>query len=726
MQTTRGRFIVGDYIVEPRLNRITGPQEISVVEPKVMHVLLCMADQPGEVLTKDRLIEEVWEDTVVTDYVVSRSISQLRKIFDDSFRAPRYIETVSKTGYRLIAPVSGNEAGSIADAIQPHGDSHPELEIDIVPGNHTAPDRVDALPPRRRLRTIAGSSIATALILAWIGGSFFVNRPAQPQPSTLFTSSVGIEMNPVFSPDGSMIAFLRYDSDYRYDLYVKMIGAQTELRLTDHPASDISPSWSPDGRHLMFQRISMDSCAVYRISALGGAERKLMDCGPAQRNLSGSPDGSFFLSAEAVDDARGLHIVSVDAATSERTALTSPPPAYSDFFPSISPDGRWIAFCRGPQSAISDLYIMPAEGGSPRRLTHDDRNIARYTWAPDGRTILFSSNRTGDYRLWTVDVRSGEVAWVSGIATLDPGGPALSPDGRHLAFEEWIYEINIWESTIAGADAQATADSTKHLTRRFSSTRWDFQPHVSPDGEHVAFVSNRSGHPELWVGARDGSEASSLVSFGGAYVRRPRWSPDGNRIAFEAYIDGRSAIYVVESRGGRPKLVSTVSFESRAPDWSADGQWIYFASNREDDWQIWKMPAEGGAPVRVTRNGGYLAQASPDGQTLYYSKLDEGGLWRLGAAGQEELVVAGLLPVDWGNWAVTARGIYLFERQRANVSLVRYDLTGSEAESIASFSVNSLSHESGIAVSPDDASVLFPRVDRSESDIVLAEFQYDR
>ena len=120
MQTSAHRFIIGDYIVDPQINRIRGPKGTEVVEPKVMHVLTCLANKPGTVLTKEALMDEVWEGTVVTDYVVSRSISQLRKVFADSFKSPKYIETVSKTGYRLIAPVSVEQPGSDGASAVPH------------------------------------------------------------------------------------------------------------------------------------------------------------------------------------------------------------------------------------------------------------------------------------------------------------------------------------------------------------------------------------------------------------------------------------------------------------------------------------------------------------------------------------------------------------------------------------------------------------------------------
>jgi DNA-binding winged helix-turn-helix (wHTH) protein len=79
--------------------------EVTQLEHKVMDVLLCLAEQPGKTVTKEQFKEKVWTDTVVTDDVLSRCISELRKTFDDDSQDPTYIETIRKTGYRLIAPV---------------------------------------------------------------------------------------------------------------------------------------------------------------------------------------------------------------------------------------------------------------------------------------------------------------------------------------------------------------------------------------------------------------------------------------------------------------------------------------------------------------------------------------------------------------------------------------------------------------------------------------------
>ncbi len=100
-------FWIGEsHQVEPSLNRVTGPNGVTRLEPKVMLVLACLANHAGRMVPKDRLLHAAWPDTAVGDDVLTRAISELRRLFEDDPKQPRVIETIPKSGYRLIAPVA--------------------------------------------------------------------------------------------------------------------------------------------------------------------------------------------------------------------------------------------------------------------------------------------------------------------------------------------------------------------------------------------------------------------------------------------------------------------------------------------------------------------------------------------------------------------------------------------------------------------------------------------
>ena len=105
-----GAFRVGEFLIEPQLNTIAGTDKTTRIEPKVMQVLVCLAEGSREVVSKERLMHSVWPDTFVTDDVLTRAISELRKAFRDEAKEPRFIQTIPRGGYRLIAPVFLDDA----------------------------------------------------------------------------------------------------------------------------------------------------------------------------------------------------------------------------------------------------------------------------------------------------------------------------------------------------------------------------------------------------------------------------------------------------------------------------------------------------------------------------------------------------------------------------------------------------------------------------------------
>ena len=95
-------FRIGEFHVEPSLHRVSGPAGTVRLEPKVMHVLLCLTEHSNQVVPKERLMRAVWPDTFVSDDVLTRAISELRRVFGDDAKHPRLIETIPKSGYRLM------------------------------------------------------------------------------------------------------------------------------------------------------------------------------------------------------------------------------------------------------------------------------------------------------------------------------------------------------------------------------------------------------------------------------------------------------------------------------------------------------------------------------------------------------------------------------------------------------------------------------------------------
>ncbi|MDX1530207.1 MAG: winged helix-turn-helix domain-containing protein, partial [Rhodothermales bacterium] len=658
-------YRIGEWTVLPRSNELTRPGETVRIEPKPMQVLTLLAEHAGDTLTREELLEAVWPDVYVTENALSRCVSQLRKILGDDPREPRVIETIPTVGYRLIAPV--HPVGDGADGAAPH--SAAEVDLRVTGGPVVATGTVRPAPSARGRWTGVAAGVVAAVAAGALAFALGGRASEAPTWTTRpLTSAPGVEVSPTPSPDGSRVVYIQMTRDRDGDLWIAALGAEEPLQLTGGPAHDGSPAWSPDGSALAFVRCVREAegrtCAVHAVSALGTDERRLAE-GPVEpRGLTYTAGGRGLILV-AREDAEGpVRLVHLDLQSGARRPLTAPPAtAMGDFRPVRVPGGRHLVFVRGHSSGGNDVYRLDLETGETMRLTHDDRDIAGLTVSPDGRRVVFSSNRSGMYELWAMPPEGGGLERVEGVAARDPGGPALAAGGR-LLFEEWAFDINLW-----AADATGEAEPQ----RLVASTWWDKHPHLAADGR-VAFVSNRSGPPEVWTAAADGSEQRRLTRFGGPSVEAPRWAPDGSRIAFQARPDGQADVYLLDPEGGAPQRLTTADTDDVAPRWSRDGRHVYFGSNRTGAWELWRAPVSGGAPEQMTTDGGYVGEESADGQHLIYAKRSVPGLWtRPLTGGPERRLTGSLRPPDWGSWAVTDAGLLALDRTGGAPHVVRLD-----------------------------------------------------
>ncbi|NZA26547.1 PD40 domain-containing protein [Luteimonas sp. SJ-92] len=716
-------FSAGEALVQPSLNRISIRGRVAQVEPKVMQVLVLMAERPGTVISREIFLDTVWAGTVADDYLLNRAISELRKILEDDPQAPRYIETIRKGGYRLIAPIA---PARVAAALAPPAPDTPDIAPE-APGD--APARVQQ-PPSPRSRTarraaLLGLAAAAALALAAAAAMLLSRAPSGPAMAhevRPLTSFVGRELEPALSPDGSRVAFI-WDSGGAFDVYVKTIGSEDVLNLTASPVDERHPLWTADGRALLFSRTDETGISILRVSALGGGVTRVFRDGTMReiRGMSLSPDGTRIAYAARENAAEPYRILLATRGGDERQALSEPAAGtLGDTDPRFAHDGRTIVFVRGVNEVTKDLYRVRATGGVPTRLTFDNRKINGAAWSPDGSRILFTSTRSGMYGLWSVDPDSGELRPLS-LGNEDVHQPATAAGIDAIAFEQWMHRSRLRQIGLAGeADVGAG--------QQFQSTRWDSNPAWSPDGERIAFTSNRSGPHGIWVSRRDGSGAVQIAAFDGVFVDNPAWSPDGARIAFDASPEGRTAIFAVSPEGGTPQRIVDGPGDNRNPAWSRDGAWLYFESNRSGQWRIHAHPVVGsGEAVAVTPGPGAHPRESADGRHLLYSKPDVAGLWalprqdwrRAPARAAETLLIADLDPRDGGNWTPADAGVYFIRRPPAGAPVL--SLFAPAEATVTDLVALSPDFEGwGFDLSPDQSRLLFSEMLTRESDLRLA------
>ena len=282
-------FRIGDWLVQPGLNRMARDQESVSIEPRIMHVFACLASRPGQVVSRSALLDTVWGGVVVNEEALTHAVSQLRRVLDDDPRHPGFIETIHKSGYRLIAPVSRDRADRISGA-----------EAEGTPGNlDTTSD--SGLPPQRggSRKRLVGTLGTLIVVIAVISVLAIISRSRSkitPVPVALegipLTSYPGSEICPAISPDGARVAFSwKQEDENNYDLYITQKNTETALRLTFTEGDEYYAVWSPDGAELAYAYHSEDGVTIYTIPAIGGSPRKAVDPPHGIAAMDWSPDG---------------------------------------------------------------------------------------------------------------------------------------------------------------------------------------------------------------------------------------------------------------------------------------------------------------------------------------------------------------------------------------------------------------------------------------------------
>jgi Tol biopolymer transport system component/DNA-binding winged helix-turn-helix (wHTH) protein len=626
----------GSFRLDLAERRLLRDGQAVALTPKAYEVLVVLVVRAGHLVTKEEMLQQVWQDTFVDEANLAYNVSTLRKALADDAVPHRYIETVPKRGYRFVALVTPLVSPTVAvtPSVDVLGMSSPTRSAAL----QTEPPEVMGEPRHARpirigvnawtLGSAAGVLVLAASAWVWTraGG---VDGPA-PRLVPL-TSLPGDEMRPALSPDGTQVAFF-WGGPRSNDggVYITMIGSPEIRRLTESPKHDNFVQWSPDGRLIAFARYNFEEYAgarIHTVSPLGGPDPKLSDF-PARGYLAWSPDGRYIAASRwAPDDSRdetGISLIPLNGGPPRPLTHTRAP--WRNAGLAFAPDGRQLAY--GSCTPACDLYVLALDAslapvGPAKRLTTQRRSgIGGVAWARDGQSIIFGSGAArGLIYLSRVYLDRRRPPERIELAGLNAFAPSTARSMDRLVFSRDLNDEDIYRW-------QANNSAEPVVSSSFD----DYDPHFSPGGDRIVFASARSGQAsELWVADADGAGAQRLVEGPGAWQSSPQWSPDGQRIAFESVgDDGQFHVWSISARGGIPTRLTKGSGNQRRPSWSRDGKTIYFSADEGSKWDIWRTPLTGGTPERITRTGDAMRGfESADGETLVYqARLPEGdGPW---------------------------------------------------------------------------------------------------
>ncbi|WP_369936555.1 winged helix-turn-helix domain-containing protein [Xanthomonas tesorieronis] len=727
------RLQVGDCLVLLSLREVHAPRarRPQRLTPKAMGVLRALLAQPGQVVERETLLAQVWPDTQPTNDVVTQAITQLRKAFAAGVKgdAPPYIETLAKTGYRLVAPVQAlAEVDAAAPAAAAATNEQPRADADIAaPALADAaplPAAVAPVPPPRRWQAVlaaaAGASLMLLAMLIWwlpqrgqdAAGSEQERVIGSPErPYRLITTMPGFELEPVLSPDGAQVAYAAgIEGRAGTQLLVQATGRAAgsvpprSLGVPGKGYSDRLPAWSPDGRRIAFARLGPEGeCQVLLVAAdKPGVAREATRCdGTELLSFDWTPDGRglLFGSMTGRQPNRGIRVL--DLASGHWRALPYTLAAGDfDYAPRYSPDGRWIAFVRNPQ--LGGLWRMPAGGGRAEPLTRELAEIRGWDWTQDSRGLVFGRRVDSETRLYRLDTASRRLR---DLNLGDAQSPTLSRDGERLAFVHRRPQFALYR--IAAADRHGKRESQ----RLFASTGRDNQPVIAPDGRQLVFTSDRSGSFALWWG--DVTRPQSLRMIEGLRPETgqpPAWSADSQSLLINGRDAlGRSLIYEVRPQSGSvvPLPLPVPSGEPLQAAYTADPAQllVLLGENGHTRLQLYDRRSLPWRRLAALDDVSQLRVDADNGRVLF-TRLARSGLWRADATLDPASVAAvdAAVPSLWRyrTWALGADGAvrYLFPTGECASRLARIggglgDSTCLDRDRLSSVSGFSIDRRSG-------------------------------
>jgi len=574
MPATAHRVKFGDFEFDERTGELWTNGSRIVLPNQPARLLTVLIHRAGILVTRDELRRELWlEDTFVDfEHSLNAGVKRLREAIGDSAAAPRFIETIPQRGYRFIAPVETTP-------------DTPAGNINTVPSSSVVDVDRNGTEPRRQLTGWPVVS-ATVLVLILVVFALYQLR-ARRSPSSAgptrnlvrLTSTSGLSTDPTISPDGSLVA---YASDRAgagdFDIYVQTVAGGDPVRLTNDAADESDPSFAPDGAHIVFSR---RGGGLYVVGALGGEPRLIVRTAWA-RAPRFSPDGrsiSYWTGLPAgVPGAVGsIFVVPADGGSPRElvTGLTSAR------YPIWSPDGEHILFF-GDDRKTTDWYVIPRNGGTAgktgvvERLRVSGLRAAHPvpgSWTAEN-AVVFATNELGSSNVWQIPI-SRSTHRVSGFperltfGTAIERNPIVANSGR-IVFASVVENVNIWRLPVD----PNTGVATGALERLTDDVGMDRLRSVSSDGRTLFFISSRAKPDELWMKNIETGREHRLIDGG---VQEASASPDASRVAFSRNDRGTPQIEIVGTADGfRSKLCEQCSGPG---NWSRDGKrLLYHAS----------------------------------------------------------------------------------------------------------------------------------------------------
>ncbi len=748
--------------------------------PKVFDTLFALASRAGRVVSKDILMEEIWENTFVEENNLTQYIFTLRRILDEKKTGAKYIETVSRRGYRFVPEVrvveieeevwsSGFKQSPAENYFRP--ESYRQAEKESFPasarnsnqaanGNSQSPNGLpeitsgifpiaetrnnSAAPPKSSHLAFwllgvvpLGFVLAVIILIAASGKGFlnFQNKNAAAKSAAQnqiefkrLTPDTNI-WTPAISPDGKYVAYVKSERQSE-EIWLKDLATGSTVQIMPTVPAKMGYRhlvFAPDGRQLYYNMNLPDApnATLFRIPIFGGKPQEIAKdvisppaVAPDGRQVAFVGSGSGY----------GLIIVNADGSGAARNLFNFADKPNEWFVGwgsqmAWSADGSRIVVCaKRIENGVEKpqlLEIFIADGAARRLPIADWKFVGSAAQMADGENLLVTASES-DYmpsQIWQLSIRSGAVRRVTNDFN-DYSWISLSADSQLLVSQQSAARNNLWTADFP------SGENLRQLTFGRNASDGYYGLAFAPN-EEIIYAGSRSGKIDLWAMSADGGNERQLTENVGDANISPRVAPDGKHIFFVSTRAGTRHLWRMDSDGRDQTQLTDGTGEERI-SLAPDGRWIYYrAAGSDAASTIYKIPADGGVPVRLTNDvPAWSVSVSPDGK-LFASTVYVNGAaqpWKVGifsTDGGDSLKVFDPEPSERGIFRWTADSKSLVYAKQSIGEFWRQPIDGGKPTKIFGFGSDRIMN---FDFTPDFRRVVFTRGADTQEAVLIINF----
>lgn len=719
--SSNGIYEFDKFILDTGTSMLYCNESEVTLPPKAVKTLAVLVQNCGAIVTKDDLIEQVWEDSIVEESNLSQYLYLLRKTLGKTPDGQSYIETLRRRGYRFT--------GDARLAKRPtertvHSLSAPPVDIGVErsgnvlrvvewPSNEPAPAVQDAraaaaavgagTPPLPR--TSSSYFLAAALGAAGVGVLVFTiswfrpNNGSQPLAGTgdiniTRLTNENYVHDATISRDGNYFAYSE-PVDGTWRIWVQQTGQAGRVEIdTGGKRSICCKTFSPDGKFLYFAAGNGDGNPdLYRAPTLGGRPEKVLS--NVGSWVSFSPDGNelLFLRQDHARKSISMIIAPNSGRGSERYVFGTDR-GFTPLTAAWSPDGKKIVFSAavgdGPSPLIR-LYIFDLETRMISAVSNELwANSYRIEWLRDGSGFAMIGTKQGDGlstrrdQVYLISYADGSSRRLTTDGSRhEPGSLGVTDDGAIIAVS-FNRASQIW-SIDAGGDSRTAVQ----LTTGVAEGRGGIA--TLPDGRIAYSVLGEEG-VSLWMIAADGSDKKRLLS--DSHMEMVTATSDGKYFVFRDRIGEHDQLFRMATDGGEPEPLTTDQTDTTNKSYmsvSPDGLWVVYDSSGVQDGtfvaSIKKIPIDGGQPENLVEDGCRSPEYSPDGRFIACSYYDKNRIAIISAS--DSSLISTFEKVNYAvfepKWSPDGRSLVYIVHRNNVCNLWKQPINGSKPEQITDF-----------------------------------------